>query len=101
YSKSLELEIALNNYINKYISPSLRYFSLIRPWSELKIVEYFADNLFDEYAGLWSSSNHNFKLGVDSEKPGWDPDYSAKTLAIFGMFAAFIEPQRLIPEMGG
>jgi len=101
YSKSLELEIALNKYIKHYVSPSLTYFSLLRPWSELKIVEYFANNLFDEYSGMWSSSNHNFMLKANSQKPEWDPNYSAKTLAIFGMFAAFIEPKRLIREMGG
>ena len=101
YSKSLELEHELAAYISKFVSPSIRYFSLLRPWSELKIVEYFVDNLFDEYSGLWSSSNHNFKLGANAENPGWDPDYSPKTHSVFGMFAAFVGPEKLVPEMGG
>lgn len=100
YSKSMELESELADYIRKFVCPSINYFSLLRPWTELKIVEYFVDNLFDEYSGLWSSSNHNFKLGANAENPSWDADYSAKTLSVFGMFAAFVEPQKLIPEMG-
>jgi hypothetical protein len=101
FSKSLELETAFANYVHEFISPSLNYFSLLRPWTEMKIVEYFVENLFDEYSGMWSSSNHNFRLGADTSKAEWDPNFSEKTLSIFGMFAAFVEPEKLIKEMGG
>lgn len=101
FSKSLELETEFAKYIEQYISPSIKYFSLLRPWTELKIVEYFCNNLFDEYSGLWSSSNDNFKQGNDPSIPSWDVSFSPKTLSIFGLFAAFVKADKLVPEMGG
>ncbi len=101
FSKSLELETKYANYLKEYVGSTFVYFSLLRPWTMLKIVEYFSNNIFDEYSGLWSSSNDNFKLGNNQTVPSWDVHYSPKTLSVFGLFAAFIKPEKLIPEMGG
>jgi UDP-N-acetyl-alpha-D-muramoyl-L-alanyl-L-glutamate epimerase len=42
YSKSFEAELAIHNYIVKFIHEDLNYFSLLRPLNELKIAEIFS-----------------------------------------------------------
>jgi hypothetical protein len=99
FSKSLEAEKLISQYINQYIADDLEYFSLIRPWSELKVAEYFAKNVLAKYQKKWSSSNLNFKRGANSEEATWD-DSSPKSLAIFGMLSAFMDREELLTELG-
>ena len=42
YSKSLEFETDFTAYIRRFLTPSVTYFSLLRPWSEARIAEEFA-----------------------------------------------------------
>ncbi len=42
YSKTLEFEKDFCDYVAKFITPDIKYFSMLRPWSELKIAETFA-----------------------------------------------------------
>jgi len=42
YSKSLEFEEDFSEYVQNYISPSIAYFSLLRPLSEIEIARRFA-----------------------------------------------------------
>jgi len=42
YSKSLEFEVDLSEYIHRFLTPSVTYFSLLRPWSEARIAGEFS-----------------------------------------------------------
>lgn len=41
YSKSLEYETDFSEYIHRFLTPSVTYFSLLRPWSEARIAMEF------------------------------------------------------------
>ncbi|MFA5747825.1 MAG: hypothetical protein WC872_01795 [Candidatus Absconditabacterales bacterium] len=62
-SKSLDFETDFNQYLSKYISPDLKYFSLLRGMYEIKIAEMFCN--YKQYFGLFSSCNTNFKILED------------------------------------
>ena len=69
YSKSLEFETDFKDYVEKYISKDVKYFSLLRWMYEIKIAEYFAKNA-KKYFSHFSSCNNNFKIFNKSEKLG-------------------------------
>ncbi|PID28427.1 MAG: hypothetical protein CR982_04440 [Candidatus Cloacimonadota bacterium] len=62
YSKSFKAELSINNYIKKYISPNISYFSFLRPYSELKISELFSK--FKKHHQFFRSCNKGSKSGV-------------------------------------
>lgn len=99
YSKSLEFEKGFAEYIANNIASGLEYFSLLRPWSELRIAEYFAQHVMAKYSKLWSSSNHNFRRDAPTSQAEWDPR-SPKSLSVFGMLAAFVPREQLLDELG-
>lgn len=43
YSKSFQFEADFDQYQRAYIGSGVRYFSLLRPWSEFQIAAYFSD----------------------------------------------------------
>lgn len=61
WSKSLEFEKDFWSYVEKYISSSTKYFSLLRPFYELKIAEIFS-KVWEKYFTSFSSCNTNFKI---------------------------------------
>lgn len=61
YSKSLEFEKDFWDYVLRYISSEVKYFSLLRPFYELKIAELFS-KLWKKYFKKFSSCNVNFKI---------------------------------------
>ncbi len=66
YSKSLEFEKLLNNVLSKATGGGLEYFSLLRPFSEVKIANIFAkETRFDK---VFSSCNKNFRLQQSKKK---------------------------------
>jgi len=69
YSKSLAFEQDFQNYLTHRFNGALRYYSLLRPFSELRIAELFADKTFDKYKDVFSSCNRAFKH--DKEKISW------------------------------
>lgn len=60
YSKSQEFESSFQNILNHYFGNSLRYYSFLRPISELKICELFAKSGFLKYQNVFSSCNRAF-----------------------------------------
>jgi len=66
YSKSGEFEKLLSDYIKDNVSPDLSFFSILRPYSELKIVKEFSK--YPKYFPVFSSCNTNFKITKKSEK---------------------------------
>ncbi len=61
WSKSLEFEKDFEEYVSKYISSSVKYFSLLRPFYELEIAKLFA-KYWKKYFTSFSSCNTNFKI---------------------------------------
>ena len=63
YSKSLEYEKLYQLQLARHFGESLRYYSLLRPFSELRIAELFAKDTFDKYKDVFSSCNRAFIHG--------------------------------------
>lgn len=59
-SKSYQFESDFNQYIKKYISPDLQYFSLLRGMYEINIAKLFSH--YPQYFDTFSSCNNNFKI---------------------------------------
>jgi hypothetical protein len=97
YSKSIDAERALQNYITSFISNDVRCFSVLRPMSELDIARRFAAN--GKYFTVFSSCNKNFKQGGVPSVTRWCGK-CPKCAFVFVMLAAFI-PRRRMVEMFG
>ena len=65
-SKSYQFESDFSEYMHKYISPDVQYFSLLRGMYEIKIAKLFAQ--YPHYFSVFSSCNNNFKI-IESNKP--------------------------------
>ena len=68
WSKSEEFEKLFNEYVGKYITESVSYFSLLRNMSELEVMKEFVK--YPKYFKAFSSCNRNFKIlrGVYPER---------------------------------
>jgi hypothetical protein len=86
WSKSQEFEDLFRSYVQKNITESVEYFSLLRPLYEIQIAKIFT--LLPQYFEVFSSSNHNFKMKHDNRNR-WDYT-SAKTAFVFCLLAAFL-----------
>lgn len=80
YSKSLEFESDFTRYAERWITPSIRYFSLLRPWSEARIAQAFAG--MKAYHPLFLSCNRGSKDNI------WCCD-CPKCLFVYILTAAF------------
>jgi UDP-N-acetyl-alpha-D-muramoyl-L-alanyl-L-glutamate epimerase len=69
YSKSLEFEQDFARYVERFISPSLSYFSLLRPLSEIEIARIFAKHR--EYFGVFRSCNTAFRQARAARGRHW------------------------------
>ncbi|MBI2117826.1 hypothetical protein HYT95_02905, partial [Candidatus Peregrinibacteria bacterium] len=74
WSKSLAFEHLFQEYLRTFITPDLQYFSLLRPWSELRIAHVFSH--FPQYFDCTSSCNANWKI-FKEEKQQWLANRSA------------------------
>ena len=69
YSKSLEFEQDFARYVERFISPSINYFSLLRPLSEIEIARRFAKHR--EYFGVFRSCNTAFRQVREARGRRW------------------------------
>ncbi|MDP2632009.1 MAG: endonuclease domain-containing protein [Candidatus Uhrbacteria bacterium] len=97
YSKSLQFESDFQAYLLHSITPDISYFSLLRPFSELKISEMFSKYL--DYFDVFSSCNKNFKLTHDKVGAIWCGE-CPKCAFVFAMLSAFVEKDRLVKIFG-
>lgn len=91
YSKTFEFEYNFNQYVKKYISDDFKYFSLLRPISELQIAKLFCNN--EKYFKIFKSCN------VGSREDIWCGK-CPKCLFVFIMLSAFIEPNKISEIFG-
>ncbi len=92
WSKSLEFENLFQNYAKNFLSPDITYFSLLRPFYEIKIAEMFAK--YKKYFPVFSSCNRNFKVHEKRQKALWCGE-CAKCVFVFTMLSAFLKEKEL------
>jgi len=93
YSKSLEFEIDFVKYVEKYISPYIKYFSLLRGMRELDIAKKFSE--YKQYHKIFRSCNVGSKNG-GNEWCGKCP----KCLFVYIMLAPFLDKEELVDIFG-
>lgn len=100
WSKSSEFEILFQSYLKNFISPDLSYFSLLRPFYEIRIAELFSK--YSQYFESFSSCNSNFKINGTTENPGgqlWCKK-CPKCIFAFLLLSPFLKKSDLISIFG-
>ncbi len=92
WSKSFEFETLLQAYVQTYITPDIHYFSLLRPYKEIKIVELFSR--YQQYFPVFSSCNRYFTQGVDAAAK-WCGE-CPKCAFVFLLMAAFVPKETVV-----
>lgn len=69
WSKSLTAETLLRDTLQAVVTPDLTYFSLLRPFSELRITRQFAKHR--RYHQAFTSCNRAFRLVEDRRSDNW------------------------------
>ncbi len=95
WSKSVEFEKMFQTYLKENISPDLSYFSLLRPWSELKIAEIFSQ--YPHYFDCTTSCNANWRIWKEKPTDLWDPK-DPKSAFVFLLLSAFL-PEETLKEI--
>ncbi len=98
YSKSQEFEQDFQDLLARTLGDHVRYYSLLRPLSELRIAEIFAHVGFDKYHDFFSSCNRAFTH--DSDHIFWDGT-CPKCAFIFLAFTPFVSPENLLKLFSG
>lgn len=96
YSKSLGFELLIASILSDATGGALKYFSLLRPYSEARIASLFThDSKFDY---VFSSCNRNFRL-AGNDGPLWCGE-CPKCHFVFLIFAPFMAKDRLLSIFG-
>lgn len=98
YSKSQQFEQDYATLLRHSFGESQRYYSLLRPLSELRIAELFAKESYDTYYDVFSSCNRAFTH--DSDKLFWC-GVCAKCAFVFMVLTPFVEKERLYQIFDG
>ena len=91
YSKSLEFEADLRDYLAEFVISGLDYFSLLRPLEELQITELFSH--YKSYHPIFRSCN------VGKKTNSWC-GHCPKCLFVFIMLAAFLDYPAVVEIFG-
>ena len=97
YSKSFSFETDFHQ-ITKSLTPNFLYFSLLRPFSELKISSLFASYCSD-YFDVFTSCNKAFKIDENKRLDRWCGTCD-KCRFVFLALAPFMEKQTLVKAVG-
>ncbi len=92
YSKSFAFEQSFASIIHSHVSPSIQYFSLLRPLSELAIIQRFSK--LTQYHSVFSSCNRNFHIDGRSVNRRWC-GHCPKCLFVYLGFAVFMDKSAL------
>lgn len=92
YSKSQNFEVAFQQLLQSRFGDNLRYYSLLRPFSELWISKLFSKLGFDKYHGVFSSCNRAFTHGRN--EIFWDGS-CPKCAFVFLALTPFVERTKL------
>lgn len=97
YSKSFAFEKSFSKYLNDYISPDIKVFSLLRPFSELKIVQMFSQ--YKDYFPLFTSCNANWTITKEKPEGKWC-GFCPKCAFIFLALSSFLPKKELVKIFG-
>ena len=102
WSKSFEFEESFQNYVKKFITPDIFYFSLLRPFYEIRIAELFAK--YEKYFNIFSSCNNSFKINPQADQEGGSNKlwcgHCAKCAFVFLILSPFLSKETLINIFG-
>jgi len=98
WSKSSVFEKMFAELMGEII-PKYRYFSLLRPMSEMQIASQFAQNCSD-YFSVFTSCNHAFHIDESKRLNRWCGNCD-KCRFVFLILAPFMDKNKLIEILGG
>lgn len=98
YSKSQAFEAAFQDVLQHVFGDQLRYYSFLRPLSELHIAEIFSKTSFEQYSSVFSSCNRSFVH--TSDHVSWC-GACPKCAFTFLMLTPFVARERLERLWGG
>lgn len=98
YSKSQAFETNFQALLRAYFGDSIRYYSLLRPFSELRIAEIFSSIGFAKYHDVFSSCNRAFVH--DQTSLYWDGS-CPKCAFVYLVLSPFIPEKDLMSLFGG
>jgi hypothetical protein len=97
FSKSLEFEQMFSEYVRNLISPSIAYFSLLRPLSEIEIARRFSK--YSSYFKIFRSCNAAFRQSRAARGRHWCCD-CPKCRFVFLALSPFVAKSDLIGIFG-
>lgn len=101
WSKSLQCEEMVREYVHRYLTPDMDLFSLLRPLHEYEIVRRFVK--YGNYFSTVSSCNRNFVVSSAQPK-AFEGAYwcgrCPKCAFMFALFAAFLPKEEVIRMFG-
>jgi len=92
WSKSGEFEELFQQYVKNFITPDIIYFSVLRPFSELRIAKLFSQ--FKKYFPVFLSCNKNFRI-KHQQKSLWCNE-CPKCAFSFLILSAFLPKKELL-----
>ncbi|MFH0854416.1 MAG: UDP-N-acetylmuramoyl-L-alanine--D-glutamate ligase [bacterium] len=104
WSKTSEFEELFQKYIKKFISDDIKYFSLLRPFYEIRVVEMFSK--YKKYFPYFTSCNENFKRrNISAPLPeGLENNFwcgkCPKCVFVFTILSAFLPKSELVRIFG-
>lgn len=97
WSKGWDCEQAFGDYLQRHVAADLRYYSLLRPLSELAVARQFARS--DRYDAHFSSCNRNFHILGERPASRWC-GVCPKCHFVFLALAPFMTKPRLVGIFG-
>lgn len=97
WSKGLRFEARFAGYVHDAVAADLRYYSLLRPLSELAVTERFA--ALNRYHALFSSCNRNFRILGAKPSSRWCGE-CPKCRFVFLALAPFMSKPALLAIFG-
>jgi len=91
WSKSSEFENIFQEYVKNFITPNVRYFSLLRPFYEIRIADIFSK--YKKYFPYFSSCNKNFTVKKRNKKL-WC-NQCPKCVFVFTLLSVFLAKKEL------
>lgn len=98
YSKSWAFEQQYREVLTESLGSAVDYYSILRPYSELTIVQEFSR--YPQYFEVFSSCNRNFHLGGSRNENGRWCGQCPKCAFVFVCLAPFISRQQLLAIFG-
>ncbi len=97
WSKGLHFERMMRDFTSKWITPHVEYFSLLRPMTELKVTQLFAQ--YPQYFTSFTSCNANWKIIEGAPIERWC-NHCPKCAFVYALLAAFLPKATMLEIFG-